>query len=205
LHLAVKKERDDLCKLMLEAQAHLEARYSEGYTPLHVAAMSQNSVIVRRLLDAGAHVNAKALKPSVPDMQTSALHIAARLGNNDIVRILLEKGAEVNAKDRNGREEPTPLCDAAQGGHFATAQLLVASGAEIFCEPQATYIRNSKLTRSQMAQLEERCMSKASTTASISFSDDLSNYNASPRFHNGLDQSYELDRLSPLAHSTLST
>ncbi|EEC07407.1 26S proteasome non-ATPase regulatory subunit, putative [Ixodes scapularis] len=68
-----------------------------GMTPLHHAALSGNSHVVRCLLPY-ASVN----KEATDKQGRTALHNAATVGDTEVVRLLLEHGANVNAVDKKG-------------------------------------------------------------------------------------------------------
>lgn len=58
LHWASKKNHRDICLLLLESQAHIDARNREGVTPLHSAALNGCDAVVQMLLEKGADMNA---------------------------------------------------------------------------------------------------------------------------------------------------
>jgi cytohesin len=76
-----------------------------GFTELHSAVWSGDVAAIRRLVKAGANVNAAA------EFGTTPLHSAAMKGSAEVVRTLLELGASLEAMDRHGR---TPLFIAAE-------------------------------------------------------------------------------------------
>ena len=75
---------------------------------------------LEQLLQGGADVRFQT------EQGTTALHQAAFIGSLAMVRLLYEAGADVNAKNIWG----TPLHFAAQRGHGALAQYLIARGAD---------------------------------------------------------------------------
>ena len=110
---------------------------------------------IRRLLKAGADVNAKnendetALREATEDnyIETcklliengadlnakdwhteTALMLAAGRGHNEIARMLIEKGADVNAKTRDGN---TALMIATRNGRNEIARMLIEKGADV--------------------------------------------------------------------------
>jgi len=89
---------------------------------IHEAVGTGNMPVVRRLLLAGADVNA-----SVGD-GWRPLHVAADVGHLGIVKLLIEHGASLNTTRRGGF---TPLFTAAQLGRLDIVKELVKAGAVI--------------------------------------------------------------------------
>jgi len=85
-------------------------------TPLHDAVRTGSEDTVRRLIDAGADVNA------VDEDGRTPLHDAARTSSGYTIRKLIDAGADVNAVDKDGR---TPLHDAASPLELALNTLFV--------------------------------------------------------------------------------
>ena len=78
-----------------------------GYSPLHLAALKQNLLMVKKLLscfkgniDANARCNAN-------QGESTALHLAATFGHLGIIQELLNNGADVNIQNLEG---DTALC-----------------------------------------------------------------------------------------------
>ncbi len=82
-------------------------------------------VLVRRLLDLGADVEAR-------DQQAGPLHLAAGAGHLGVIETLLEAGIDVNGLDGSGE---TPLAHVAwavkSADRVATAELLLRHGADL--------------------------------------------------------------------------
>ena len=105
---------------------------------LYQASTRGDGAMVKRLLDKGTDVEAKAEDGDSP------LHRAAHGGHGAIVRMLLDAGARVDVRT-NAQYSPlhlaplhieachgdTPLHLAAQGCHVATVQLLLDNGAGV--------------------------------------------------------------------------
>lgn len=115
LHLTTASYRrryeSALALLDLGAEVNIH-RENDEQTPLHqVAEWSLNTrstgrqtlTLARRLLKAGADVNAR------DHIRRTPLHLAARTGNVPLGRLLLQEGADVNAQDHEGS---TPLHEA---------------------------------------------------------------------------------------------
>lgn len=92
-------------------------------TPLHLAAFGGQIDEVRRLLEAGADVNART------QFQGTPLHwaLAGDQVNPDILSVLVEHGADVNAQNNMGN---TPLHFASFTGNVPAAQRLLDLGAD---------------------------------------------------------------------------
>ncbi|CAL5873590.1 uncharacterized protein PFLUO_LOCUS7871 [Penicillium psychrofluorescens] len=85
------------CKL-LEEGANIEARTSQGYTPLQCAAISGNKTMFEFLLGRGAKADIETAKGE------TLLHITppANSDSLDILKIALDQGLNVNARSTQG-------------------------------------------------------------------------------------------------------
>jgi len=90
--------------------------------PLCAAVEAENTQEVRRLLAAGADVNARDRYSATP------LHYAASLRQKALAELLIAKGADINAKSNEG---VTPLYVTANRDRAEVAELLIARGAEV--------------------------------------------------------------------------
>lgn len=113
LHMAVDAKNEDIVKL-LASKADLSARNSYSQTALHVAAAQGQADIADVLIRAGADVNARQLRFSLPcgsgeeetPSQNTPLHFAAARGNPRTIEVLLSAGAKIEARNVKGE---TPL------------------------------------------------------------------------------------------------
>uniref|UniRef100_A0A8C9W2I0 Ankyrin repeat domain 27 n=1 Tax=Scleropages formosus TaxID=113540 RepID=A0A8C9W2I0_SCLFO len=91
---------------------------TDGFTPLHVAALHGHAALVSLLIRHGANINARNAQSATP------LHLACQNSHVQVVTLLLECNAKVNKKDQYGN---TPLIHACLQGHLNTAGILGAS------------------------------------------------------------------------------
>ncbi|HZQ37957.1 MAG TPA: ankyrin repeat domain-containing protein [Dehalococcoidia bacterium] len=113
----------ELAALLAQTPALAAAFSADGFTALHLAAFFGHAGAARRLLDAGAEINAVARNP----MRVQPLHSAAAGRHHAVCSLLIQRGADVNARQHGGW---TPLHAAAQHGDRALAELLLAAGAD---------------------------------------------------------------------------
>jgi ankyrin repeat protein len=106
--------------LLLQRGATIEAKGSNGSTPLWIAAAGGHLDAMKLLLKKGAATEAKDNDGS------TALWIATQKGHFGAVRLLLEKGANPNIEAMGS----TPLQNAKAGGYRDIAQLLQQAGAK---------------------------------------------------------------------------
>ena len=122
LHLAAINGRTDVCRLLLESGADLNAP-SFMDTPLHVAARRGREEVARLLIEAGADVNSQ---PD-PDDDDAPLHVALSYGHPRLAELLIAKGADVNGTDGN---HTTALQIAVEKGYKGLADFLLERGAD---------------------------------------------------------------------------
>jgi hypothetical protein len=88
----------DICRLLIDKGAQIEAKEGYGMTPLHFAACKPHIEIARLLCDRGADFEASTNSEMRP------LHFAAKYGHISIVNELIEvRNAYINAKKDDGR------------------------------------------------------------------------------------------------------
>jgi len=88
----------DICRLLIDKGAKVEAKDSNDWTSLHCAASQGHVEIVRLLCDCGADVEARDRWGRRP------LHYAARWDRISVVKELIEeRNAEINARENGGR------------------------------------------------------------------------------------------------------
>jgi len=107
-----------LKSLLSNDSSLLEARDSDGSTPLHCATWKGHQNVVAALLTAGADVNAVNQNGH---WGTTPLHAAAHANQAAIAKMLLDHGADTKAKDMEGR---TPMFHTTFHKAKAVAKLL---------------------------------------------------------------------------------
>jgi ankyrin repeat protein len=116
---AAKKGATELVKTLLALDGSLvNARDSDGSTPLHCATWKGHQEVAAVLIDAGADVNAHNQNDH---WGTTPLHAAAHANQTAIAQMLIDYGADLNAKDMNGK---TPLFHTTFHKAKAAAKLL---------------------------------------------------------------------------------
>lgn len=118
LHLAAYFGHVEAVALLIDHGAPLDALSTNAIrnTPLHAAfAGANNATIVRRLIFAGADVDARGAGNITP------LHLAASRGDDALCDLLISRGADPESKADDGS---TPAALAERNGHFVLAQRL---------------------------------------------------------------------------------
>lgn len=110
IHDAIEANNQKAVKDLIKADAYcVHVLDGQGNTPLHVAASTGRSNLVRLLVRHGSDVNARG------DMKRTPLHYAAKEGELEVVRILAKAGADLNAVDAY---QFTPLLYSVQGTYY---------------------------------------------------------------------------------------
>jgi len=91
--IAARNGHLDVCRLLLDKGAQVEAKSGGGWTPLHWASRQGHVEIVRLLCDRGADIEACSKSGYRP------LHWAALRGHFSVVKELIEnRSVDINAK-----------------------------------------------------------------------------------------------------------
>jgi ankyrin repeat protein len=109
--------------LVLNDATLLDARDTDGSTPLHCASWKGHVDVVQALIELGADVNAQNKNEH---WGNTPLHAAAHGNQRAVAEILLPHGADMNAKFGPGR---TPLRETEVHKAQAVANLLRKHGA----------------------------------------------------------------------------
>ncbi|MBI2422340.1 MAG: ankyrin repeat domain-containing protein [Candidatus Hydrogenedentes bacterium] len=122
LHRAVRNNRIEHVRALLEHHVDINALANPPATALHLAVSEERADIAALLIERGADLS----KPN--EAGDTALHLAATSGQDTVIAALLGKGAPIDALNR---EQATPLHGASATGQLSAAQRLIESGAAI--------------------------------------------------------------------------
>jgi trehalose utilization protein len=121
LHAIAKGDADDVRNHILLG-ADVNEKNTQGWTPLHFAAVRGQTECARVLIENGAEVN------PLTGTEKTPLHFAAERNFLELAQLLVENGAEIGARDDEGW---SPLHYAAQKDCVELAAYLIAQGAEV--------------------------------------------------------------------------
>ena len=122
LHFACSHGNFKTALVLLDHGAHVNARNSNGQTPMHRVPQMifQDSCVAQLMLERGAEVNARDKDLATP------LHVACLHGCFKVAQALLDHGADCNARNTN---DETPLHLASYELNLETIQVLLDYGA----------------------------------------------------------------------------
>lgn len=106
---------------LLAEGAPIEARDTQGNTPLLRATQGNHADTARVLIEAGANVNAQN------QMQDSAYLLAGAQGYRDILSLTLRHGADLKSTNRYGGTALIPACER---GHVEVVKTLLEAGVD---------------------------------------------------------------------------
>ncbi|KAF4948157.1 hypothetical protein FGADI_9852 [Fusarium gaditjirri] len=145
----------EILEILINAGANMEARCSGeyGFTALHRAICSSNSVGVQTLVSRGAAIDSRTTDNRLP------LHLAANYGFVKGVQILLDAGADIESRV----DGETALLQAAYNGRSDAMRELIDLGANL----QAT--DNYGRTALHLAAMKNSAISTAQILLDIGF------------------------------------
>jgi len=137
LHQAAMKGNVTMVRFLLEQQKlDLESRSTFGTTPLQEACAQGFETIVRLLIGNGAQVNTRDNDGLTP-LHTTCSSANAYPNRAAIVKILVEAGADANAKSTGNPLHSLCFCTGNDNDVVATANYLLAQGADYKMENAA--------------------------------------------------------------------
>jgi len=116
------KNKTEICNLFIEAQIDPNARDDFGTPILNLAVRNDNEDFVKKLLNAGAQINAVS-----EDRGYTAVMDAVWRGNYEITKLLIEKGAELNTISKEGQSN---LVLAVGADRIKICEILAKNGAD---------------------------------------------------------------------------
>jgi ankyrin repeat protein len=123
LHAAAQRGNVAQIEKLAAARADLNARASNGRTPVHVASFARQREAIKALAKAGADLNL------LENDRYDGVTIAAVADDEETLRTLLGLGA--SAKLTTSRYDGTALIAAAHLGHDGVVRQLIAAGAPL--------------------------------------------------------------------------
>ncbi|KAM8766925.1 histone-lysine N-methyltransferase EHMT2 isoform 1-T1 [Acanthopagrus schlegelii] len=123
LHAAAQRGLLEICYMLIQAGAKVDAQDKDMRTPLLEAIINNHIEVAHYLIQNGACVY------HIEEDGYTGLHHAAKLGNLEILNMLLETGqVDVNAQDSGGW---TPIIWAAEHKHVTVIKALLNRGADV--------------------------------------------------------------------------
>ncbi|XP_041531249.1 cortactin-binding protein 2 isoform X2 [Microtus oregoni] len=116
LYSAAKNGHTDCVRLLLNAEAQVDAADKNGFTPLCAAAAQGHFECIELLTAYDANINHAAAGGQTP------LYLACKNGNKECIKLLLEAGADRSIKTRDGW---TPIHAAVDTGNVDSLKLLM--------------------------------------------------------------------------------
>ena len=97
LGIASHFNKEDIVRILLTHKANPNIPSQNGYNqyPIHASLSSNNTLISKMLIEAGADVNV------VQHGNITPLHLAAQFGNIDLIIALLEESADISIRNSN--------------------------------------------------------------------------------------------------------
>jgi ankyrin repeat protein len=126
LHESIYQNADKCSNYIMENSNNesLELKNKDGNTPLQVAALKKNIIIIHKLLLLGADIH------STNNYNETPLHSAIRSGSKDIIRVLLMNGSSIHELNKLG-QSPLHIAVLTPKKDLDVIKLLVMNGSDI--------------------------------------------------------------------------
>lgn len=124
LHLAAGAGQLEVCKLLLDLGANIDATDDQGQKPIHAASQNNFSEVVKLFLD--KHPN---LVNAITKDGNTCAHIAGAQGSVAVIEELMKYDRQGVISARNKLTDASVLQIAAEGGHAEVVKALVRAGA----------------------------------------------------------------------------
>lgn len=124
LHLAASSGQLEVCKLLLDLGANIDATDDQGQKPVHGASQNNHSEVAKLFLEQ----NPNMVMSTTKDGNTCA-HIAGAQGSVTVIEELMKFDRQGVISARNKLTDATALQIAAEGGHADVVKALVRAGA----------------------------------------------------------------------------
>ncbi|KAI5805993.1 ankyrin repeat-containing domain protein, partial [Geopyxis carbonaria] len=125
LHWACLRGYTEVIQRLVDEGAEVGILDHKGFNPMGLAALNNQTMALKQLLDKQSNV---AQKINTPDQLAIALLAAAQGKSNDSASLLLEAGADPNLPVH---KEMDPLWIAAWEGNLKMVELLLTAGADV--------------------------------------------------------------------------
>jgi len=122
LHMAVRNNRADVVKFLVEKGADIEARDVLGATPLFASLEVDNLDLAKYLVEKGADINVEAFNGK------RLVHLAGSSKTVDTIKWLVSLGLDINVRDK---EENLPIHYTCMSGELNTLVFLIQKGQPI--------------------------------------------------------------------------
>lgn len=122
LHLAVRNNKEEVVKLLIEKGADINAVDSIGATPLSVALEVDNLSLAKYLVEKGASLDVEL------EDGRKLVHLAGSSKTPDTMKWLLSLGLDINVKDKEGN---LPIHYTCISGELNTLMFLIQKGQPI--------------------------------------------------------------------------
>ncbi|XP_041933228.1 histone-lysine N-methyltransferase EHMT2 isoform X1 [Alosa sapidissima] len=164
LHAAAQRGFLEVCYLLVEAGAKVDAQDKTLRTPLLEAIANSHMDVVRYLIQSGACVY------HAEEDGSTGLHHAAKLGHLDIVTLLLGTGqVDVNAQDSGGW---TPIIWAAEHRHLDVIRALLDRGADVMLKDKEMNVCLHWASFAGSAEIAERILNAGCPLSSVNMHGD---------------------------------